>query len=128
LRYAPPQYYVKLQDFKGALTYFRWFKRNFPDDVGEPSFLFEWTVTLYKNGKLTDATEKAFQTFAANTYVIDKFLNRPFHTVEGVRDFEWQRRQVEYLTYNATQDHLKDFALWLESSVNSAPFRAKTEE
>ena len=52
LRYAPPQYYLKLNDFKGAMTYFRWFQKNFDDDSGESCFLFEWCITLFKNGKL----------------------------------------------------------------------------
>jgi hypothetical protein len=46
LRYAPPEYYLKLQDYKGALTYFRWFDKNFSDDSGNPIFLFEWYYAL----------------------------------------------------------------------------------
>ena len=52
LRYGPPQYYVQLEDFKGAMRYFHWFEKNFPGDMGFPSFLFEWTITLFKTKKL----------------------------------------------------------------------------
>ena len=48
LRYLPLEYYIKLQDYKGGLTYTRWFQKNFPDDIGFPDFLFEWTIILFK--------------------------------------------------------------------------------
>jgi hypothetical protein len=59
LRYSPLKYYVQLGDFKGGLTYLRWFHRNFPDDAGFPDFLFEWTLILFRNGRLQDATQTA---------------------------------------------------------------------
>lgn len=129
LRYAPPQYYVKLNDFKGAIAYFRWFQKNFADDSGEPYFLFEWCITLFKNGKLKDAEKKAVETFMSNTYLIDKFLGKPFHTFDALPNAEWQREQLTcYSPYSAEQEVLKDFALWLSEFVQSDKFRAMATE
>ncbi len=47
LRYLPTKYYIQLADYKGGLTYTRWFQKNFPDDCGFPDFLFEWTILLF---------------------------------------------------------------------------------
>ena len=58
VRYLPTELYVKLQDWNGGLRYMRWFEKNFPDDIGFPDFLFEWTIILFKKGKLKEAEKK----------------------------------------------------------------------
>jgi hypothetical protein len=127
LRYAPPQYYVKLNDFKGAMTYFRWFQKNFDDDSGEPYFLFEWCITLFKNGKLKEAEKKAVETFMSNTYLIDKFLGKPFHAFDELPDSEWHKEQLtRYSPYSAKQEALKDFAAWLSEFALSDRFKTIT--
>ena len=123
LRYAPPQYYVKLNDFKGAMTYFRWFQKNFENDSGEPHFLFEWCITLFKNEKFKEAEKKAVETFMANTYLIDKFLGKPFHPFDNLQYSEWHKEQVEKFPYSVEQEALKDFATWLSQLVVSDKFQ-----
>jgi hypothetical protein len=76
LRYLHPVLYLKINDYKGAMRYFRWFDKNFPDDCGFPIFLVEWTITLFKSGKMAEAEKKALQTFIANTNPWDKFLGK----------------------------------------------------
>ena len=53
LRYLPPALYLKLGDYSGANRYFNWFSKNFPNDMGYPIFLFEWTLALFKTKKIT---------------------------------------------------------------------------
>ncbi len=48
LKYLTLEYYIKIQDYNGGLNYTRWFQRNFPDDIGFPEFLFEWTNLQYR--------------------------------------------------------------------------------
>ena len=38
LRYLPTRYYLQLADYKGRLTYTRWFAKTFPDDIGFADF------------------------------------------------------------------------------------------
>jgi hypothetical protein len=129
LRYAPPEYYIKLNDFKGAMTYYRWFQKHFSDDSGGPIFLFEWCITLFKNDKLKEAEKKALETFISNTYLIDKFLSKPFHAFDELPNAQWQKEQVnQYLIYSAQQDNLKDFAQWLSEFVASSKFQEKANE
>src|SRR5438876_962575 len=82
LRYLPTRLYVKIQDYSGGLIYTRWFRKNFPDDIGFPEFLFEWTIILFKMNKLKDAEKKAFQTFCSNTYLFDKYFGKPIVRIE----------------------------------------------
>ena len=80
LRYGPTRYYLQLGDYKGGLAYTRWFAKAFPSDVGFPDFLFEWTILLFKGGKLAEAQVKAWQTFCSNTYVFGYIFRSTHHT------------------------------------------------
>lgn len=124
LRYAPPQLYIQLGDFTGGLRYFNWFNKNFPDDVGFPDFLFEWTIILFKTGRLKEAEKKAFITFKSNTYLFDKFFDRP---INGIEKFERSNLDLaefaeKYFNYSHTQDQLTDFAEWLENLIKTKKF------
>jgi hypothetical protein len=100
------------------MTYFRWFEKHFPDDCGEPHFLFEWCITLFKNGKFKEAEKKTVETFMANAYLLDTFLGNPFHSFDELPDSKWHKEQLtRYSPYSAEQEALKDFAHWLSELV-----------
>ncbi|MGI4737506.1 MAG: hypothetical protein ACRYG7_20255 [Janthinobacterium lividum] len=123
LRYLPANYYVQLGDFKGGLTYLRWFHRNFPDDAGFPDFLFEWTLILFRNGRLPDAAQKAFVTYRADTHILDRFLGRPVTPAEP-----WEHAPLDaasYVTYFNSlggQAALVDFGEWLAALTLTEAF------
>jgi hypothetical protein len=123
LRYLPLRFYLKLADYKGGLTYTRWFAKNFPDDSGFPDFLFEWTVILYKTGHLPQARVKAWQTFCSNTYLLAKFFGR---AIEPLSKYEWsnlaQPGFTEHFTYSHQQSELADCSVWLEELMGSDSF------
>ena len=123
LRYLPPEIFLRLQDYTGALKYFNWFSKNFPDDSGYPIFLFEWTITLFKTGKLKDAERKALKTFLSNTYLFDKFLDKQNLDLNRQEDSNWEYASLaENLHYKNTQTELQDFADWLSKFIASDPF------
>ncbi len=123
LRYLPPELYLKLQDYSGALKYFKWFDKNFSDDSGFPIFLFEWTITLFKTGNIKAAEKKALQTFISNTYIIDKFLDKPILYLDKEESLSWELPGIiEIFTYSKTQTELHDFDEWLSKFVTSESF------
>ena len=127
LRYLPPELYIKLHDYKGGLNYLRWFRKNFPDDIGFPHFLFEWTLILFKNGKEHDARQKALETWFSNTYLFDKFFGRPLEPMDKYEDSNLEAAGfTENFTYTAGQAGLEDFALWLGQLERSEKFRDRT--
>ena len=71
IRYVIPELYLQIQDYKGAMTYFRWFSKAFPDDIGFPAFNLFWAATLYENNKITESLEKVYETAFSNTYLLD---------------------------------------------------------
>lgn len=124
LRYLPTRHFIELSDFTGALRYFNWFKTTFPDDSGYPDFLFEWTIVLFKTGRLKEAEKKAFETFCRNTYLFDSFLGKQSTAID-----KWEGSNLEtkdfadnHFTYSSKQEHLIDFAQWLEEYVATEKF------
>jgi hypothetical protein len=129
MRYIPTRYYLELGDYAGGLKYLKWFATNFPDDVGFPDFLFEWTVILFKNGKLKEAERKAFETFSSNTYFFDKYFGRqisPIQKWEGSNVAE--ASYVDYLKYSSTDTDLNDFTEWLRKFTSSERFLTLSEK
>lgn len=122
LRYLPPQYYIKLGDFKDGLTYLKWFDKNFPD------FLFEWTIILFKAGKINEAEKKAFETFCSNTYVIDKFFGRPVIPLDKYEGSNIDTPElVDYFHYSCEQPDLNDFSKWLANYTQTDKFKAASQ-
>ena len=124
LRYLPTRYYLQLGDYKGGVTYTRWFAKTFPDDIGFPDFLFEWTVLLFKAGKFDQARIKAWQTFCSNTYILDTFLGNP---VQPIAKYEWSNLAQESFTdqfpYSQQQAELQDFSQWLVELISTDLFK-----
>jgi hypothetical protein len=76
LRYYIPELYLKIKDYKGALVYYRWFSKAFPDDIGYPDFNLFWAATLFENNKIADAIKKVYATAFSNTYFLDLISGR----------------------------------------------------
>ena len=124
LRYLPPGLYIQLEDWSGGLRYLNWFKKNFPDDAGFPEFLFQWTLILFKKGKLKEAEKKAFETFTQNTYLFDKFFGR---TVDPIDKWEGSHLEsagfaIQHFLYSAEKEELADFAAWLDGFTQTEKF------
>jgi tetratricopeptide (TPR) repeat protein len=123
LRYLPPELFLKLKDYKRALIYFRWFDKNFPDDCGYPIFLLEWTMTLFKTGKIKEAEKKALQTFISNTYLFDKFLGKEILNFDKYEGSNWEKEDLTYnLAYSKEQEDIQDFVDWLNQFLESDKF------
>lgn len=124
LRYLPPKLYIQLGDFSGGLRYMNWFAKNFSDDSCFPDFLFEWTIILYKTGRLKDAEKKAFETFCSNAYIFDKFFD---HVIIPIDKYEFSNMDspeyaTHYFDYLYNQTNMSDFSEWLKKFIASDKF------
>jgi hypothetical protein len=129
LRYVAPGLYLKIRDFKGAMNYFRWFAKNFPDDCCYGEFLLEWSLTLFMLGKVEDARQKVINAYFRDTRVLNKFLGRQVSMVdETVDSFERGWSETQVLAYSAKEKDWADFAVWLEAWLTSEPFLSLSKE
>lgn len=127
LRYLPPEQYLKIQDYSGALRYFNWFNKNFPDDSCYPILLLEWSITLFMTKRIKQAEHKLIETFISNTYIIDKFLNKDIKNFDKTESSNWEFESlVNGLLYSNKQDELIDFTAWLEKYIATDKFLVPT--
>lgn len=128
LRYASPRLYIQLGDFLGGLRYMNWFDKNFPDDSCYPDFLFEWTIILFKSGKLKEAEKKAFQAFSGNTYLFDKFFNKETILIDKLEttNLEVEDFAKSAFDYIHMQDNLTDFTEWLKNLIISEKYKQQS--
>ncbi len=123
LRYLAPELYIKIKDYKGALRYFNWFNKTFDDDMGFPFFLFEWSITLFKNGKLKEAEKKMFQAILRSDTIIDNFLEKDYSSLDMN-----ETNSLEILAllnnqiYNFSDVEFNDFSEWLFDFIASPNF------
>jgi hypothetical protein len=125
IRYDLPELYLKLGDYKGAMTYFRWFSREFSDDVGFPFFLLFWSFTHYKNKHEKDAVRLAYRTAFSNTYLIDLLCGKPVVSIDkaelgGSETLKYAEDIAEWCNSLIT----KDFKTWLCSLHETEEFRS----
>lgn len=123
LRYLPPELYLKIRDYPGALRYFNWFHKNFPEDAGFPLFLFEWAITLFKLGKLKNAEDKILETYSSNAYIIHSFLEIKNNHLFISENSNWQTFFLaQNLPYSKNDPKFLDFADWLSEFINEERF------
>jgi hypothetical protein len=126
IRYLIPEQFIKIKDYKGGLRYFNWFHKNFPDDSGYPIFLFEWTFSLFKCGKLVEAEKKAHRTFFSNTYLFDNFLGKEPLQLKKNESFSWESESLlKHFTYSNKDIEFTAFGEWLETVLQSRTFLDK---
>jgi hypothetical protein len=116
LRYIPPQLYIQIDDFTGGLRYFNWFSKNFSDDSCYPEFLYEWTIILFKTGRLKEAEKKAFQLFCSDNNLFNKIVGQSDSTIT---DEEFSDSYINKLKNN---DSLTDFKTWLDNLTSTDEF------
>lgn len=123
LRYLPPELYLKIQDYSGALRYFNWFNKTFPEDSVFPISLFEWAITLFKMGKIKNAEDKILETYSSNSYIIHTFLEIENNDPSISENSNWQTSVVaENLSYSKNDPELLDFADWLSVFIQEESF------
>lgn len=115
IRYMCPELYLKIRDFKGALNYFRWFAKNFPDDVCYGEFYVEWAITLFKLGRLEEAGLKVVEGYLCDSTIWNKFLGRKLTKEDETVNAELKAwREAQVIRYSASDAEWCDFAVWLE--------------
>ena len=129
IRHLIPEQFIKIKDYKGGQRYLNWFEKNFPDDIGYPIFLFEWTYILFMCDKLIEAENKLRQTFFSNTYLFDKFLGKEPLRLDKNESSNWEYESlVDGFAYSSTHAEFIEFASWTKKILSSRTFLDKANE
>lgn len=114
IRYVIPELYLSLKDYKGALSYYRWFSREFPDDSGFPAFNLFSAFILYQNNRIREAIQASYKTAFSNTYLVDLLCNKPVIELDkaesdGTQELIYAKEIIEGCDSLLT----KEFRNWL---------------
>jgi tetratricopeptide (TPR) repeat protein len=125
LRYIIPELYFKIRDYKGALVYFRWFLKAFPDDTGFPFFNLLWSVAFFENNKIPEAIQKAYETAFSNTYLLELIAGRDTVQLDksetiGYENFEYAKQIYKDCINLITLD----FQIWISKLSGFDDFKA----
>ena len=88
-RYELGPCYMLLGDDEGGLESFRWFDKEFSDDVGEPGHLLCWSLALHRAGDEAAAARKLRQTMLSNLYVVPHLLGESIAKLEIWHGSNW---------------------------------------
>lgn len=94
-RYELGPGYMLLGDDGGALESFRWFDKEFPDDIGEPGHLLCWSLALHRAGDQAAATRKLRQAMLSNLYVVAHLLGKSIGKLDIWHGSNWE--EPDYL-------------------------------
>lgn len=123
LRYLPPQYYIKIKDYRSGNRYLNWFAKNFPSDIGLPDFLFESIIIRFYAKKIKEAKKAALNTFCSNTYLFDKYFGMPVVQIDKYEGSNLEGIEfLEYFTYSSEQPELSEFSEWLKHLIADETF------
>ena len=91
--------------------------------------MFEWTFILFKCGKLIEAEKKAHSTFFCNSYLFNKFLNKPFLTPKKTTGTSLQFESLTNdLPYKKEEPTFAEFAIWASQILQETTFLDKANK
>jgi len=88
VRYYLAYLYFLLDDNRKSSEYLRWFKREFPDDMGEPVQMLCMALMLHRMGK--DGSSLLCRTMCSNIYLIPFVLGERFERVDMWHGGNWE--------------------------------------
>lgn len=103
-RYLIPVFYVLSGDIEKALEFYAWFKKEFPDDIGEPVFDLYWALALYRRGDIDKARIRLQSAMLQNIYLLPFLFNEPIDKLNI-----WHASNLEYPEYlQAVEEYLAE--------------------
>lgn len=118
-RYYISDLYMRIADYKGAITYKRWFDKNFPDDIGGPLLSLNWSIAYFELGQINAAKIYTIDTAFQNVYLHGLLVDREMTWIDiygrGYDMLEFAKRMIKHCKKVSTQPYLG----WLATFMNT---------
>jgi hypothetical protein len=122
-RYYISDLYLKIADYKGALTYKKWFDKNFPDDIGGPFLSLNWSVAFFELGQIMEAkiytVDTAFQNVYFHGLILDKVVDRIDMYENGFETLDYAKSCIKDCNKLLTKPYLD----WLSNFIDSDEYK-----
>jgi hypothetical protein len=117
-RYYLAYLYFLLDDNRRSSEYVRWFKREFPDDVGDPIQMLCMALMLHRMGK--DGSSMLGRTMCSNIYLIPFVLGERFERVDMWHGCSWDEPDyIEELPQRIIDAITDEDRQWLRLTYHS---------
>ena len=122
-RYSIADLYLRIADYKGAITYKKWFDKNFQDDVRGPSLYLNWSIAYFELKKMPEAKACTINTALKNVYLHHLLLGED---IDQINMYESGYQTLEYayaITDSCRKLATKAYINWLGAFVESDEYR-----
>ena len=123
-RYLLFYLYFVLNDLKKSEDYFEWYRKEFPDDIGEPIQKLCWAISLHRMNKDEEAKSMLGELMLSNLYLIPHLFD------EDAQDYDiWHSSNyenngyVEYVPEEVRSSIKEDEIQWMKVLYESLDFR-----
>ena len=118
-RYSISDLYMRISDYKGAITYKKWFDKNFPDDIGSPLLSLNWSIAYFGLGQITETkiytVDTAFQNIYLHGLLLDSEVSRIDMYEHGYDMLEFAKSMIKDCKKVSTQPYLDWLAIFMET-------------
>jgi len=116
--------YFVLDDLNQSREYFKWYKKEFSDDVGEPIQKLCWALSLHRMKDDDEAKQMLADLMLSNIYLIPNIIGLDvlkydiWHS-SNLADIDY----VEYIPSEVRESIKESEILWMDQLYNSFEFR-----
>lgn len=125
IRYYISDLYMQIGDYKGAITYKRWFDKNFPDDIGGPFLSLIWSIAFHGLDKLEEtkvyAIDTAFQNIYLHRLMLDRGVNKIDMYDQGYDILEFAKSLLSGCKKIALPKYLDWLSSFIETNEYAEP-------
>ncbi|HZH71176.1 MAG: hypothetical protein WAP53_03390 [Dysgonamonadaceae bacterium] len=122
-RYYIADLYMRIADYKGAITYKKWFDKNFPDDIGGPLLSLNWAIAYFELGKIAETKIYTIDTAFQNIYLHGLLINREVSQIDmyerGYDILNFAKSMIEDCKKVTTQPYLD----WLTNFMDTEEYK-----
>jgi hypothetical protein len=123
LRYYISDLYLQIGDYKGTITYKKWFDKNFPDDIGDAQVSLNWSIAYHGLGMIVEAEIYTIDTAFKNVYLHSLLLDREISRIDmydqGFDTLEYTKTMIETCKKISTKPYLD----WLTTFIDTDRYK-----
>jgi hypothetical protein len=125
MRYMIPAMLMEIMELTEGKRYYTWFKKEFPDDIGEPYMYLQWLLLFYYRKEYKIAFIILKEIIHQNIHLIPLVLNQPLKHIDGF----WYSSNYEDEDYisKAEIDKMNyinaDFKEWLNKNYGKKEYQ-----
>lgn len=124
-RYYISDLYMRIADFKGAITYKKWFDKNFPDDIGGPLLSLNWSIAYFGLGQISEAKIYSIDTAFQNVYLHGLLLDREVIRIDmyeyGYDMLEFAKSMIKDCKKVLSQPYLDWLTIFMDTDEYKEP-------